>query len=501
MNLLMQACGITAPLRLDVQQPGASHTQRMAFDLPFVLIGRDPRSDLYCPHREVSRRHAYLQVIKGHVFCVDLGSRIGTYIDDHCQRRGWVEPGQTIRVGPYHFRVLTTDGGRGPAGSDEHREAPPQPVDPDSGIDAPPRTIPMPPPLVLELSHRSIRPSVCRIRGELALIGSSADCKVRLIDPSVSNHHASLLRTEHGTFVIDLLGHGGVRVNGANVRYARIYEGDELAIGHSLIRIRGENARDAEHEPRALAVPRERSASARALAPSNWGRADGRPPVVVPAPPALWKSKPGEPAQAWSITTDLDHLSGPADNVAQVLPSELSPELVQPFMAQMVDHFGQLQRNMLEQFQSSLFMMFQMFADLRQDQAKMVREELDQIRALGEELERLRAETVADRNAQARLASNAEPAPAPRPEPAPASNNFQPVEPRTTRPEPARKPLSPAYDTDNANEGTAAATVPAADQDVHLWLNQRIASIQEEQQTRWQRIISMMPGIQTKPSI
>ena len=54
----------------------------------------------------------------------------------------------------------------------------------------------------------------------MAVLGSSARCKVRLYDPNVSKHHCALLRTPSGLWVIDLLGRDGITVNGESVRFA-----------------------------------------------------------------------------------------------------------------------------------------------------------------------------------------------------------------------------------------------------------------------------------------
>ncbi len=109
MNLFSKACGATGPLQFDVECQGSPHVESLTYDMPFVLIGRDPRTDLTLNHRELSRRHVYLQMVSGHLFYVDLGSRIGTYLGDHCQRSSWVARGQALRVGPYRVRLVGGD--------------------------------------------------------------------------------------------------------------------------------------------------------------------------------------------------------------------------------------------------------------------------------------------------------------------------------------------------------------------------------------------------------
>src|SRR5262249_4054389 len=160
--------------------------ERLTFDMPFVLIGRDPRNDLHLLHRDVSRRHAYFQMVAGQLHFVDLGSRIGTYAGDKFQRSGLVERPQTLRIGPYPFHLVACAVGAA---------APVEPADEGGVGPLQPRKASRLPDLTLELAHRAIKSSLCPVDCELAVVGSSADCQVRLLDPSVSNYHCSLIRT------------------------------------------------------------------------------------------------------------------------------------------------------------------------------------------------------------------------------------------------------------------------------------------------------------------
>jgi len=101
-ELFLEACGATGPLHLGVEdssRPGGP--LRRVLHQPFVVIGRDPTTDLLLASRRVSRRHAYLQLVGGRLFCVDLGSRTGTEWDDGSFDSGWLESTRFIRVGPY----------------------------------------------------------------------------------------------------------------------------------------------------------------------------------------------------------------------------------------------------------------------------------------------------------------------------------------------------------------------------------------------------------------
>src|SRR5207253_2445685 len=68
---------------------------------PFALIGRDPTADLSLDHPRVDGRHAYLQMIEGGVYCVDLGSQTGTRWEGGTARSGWVDSPHGIGIGPY----------------------------------------------------------------------------------------------------------------------------------------------------------------------------------------------------------------------------------------------------------------------------------------------------------------------------------------------------------------------------------------------------------------
>jgi hypothetical protein len=71
------ACGATGPLRVSVEAPGRQPLHRV-FSRPFLLLGRSDHADLRLSDPAVSRQHAYLQLVEGRAFCVDLHSRTGT---------------------------------------------------------------------------------------------------------------------------------------------------------------------------------------------------------------------------------------------------------------------------------------------------------------------------------------------------------------------------------------------------------------------------------------
>lgn len=329
MGSFLGACGATGPLHWVVERPGSAEVDRLAFDQPFLLVGRDPAADLCLRHPDVSDRHAYLQMVGGRLFCLDLGSRTGLYLDGLCRRTGWVDPQAVIRIGPYRLRL---DGGDG-----DTREK--DPVETS---------------LSLELSHRSIRSSPCPVAGEMVLIGSAADCQARLLDSNVSSYHCGLLPTAQGTWVVDLLGRGGLSINGAAARLGRVYEGDVLRVGDSTVRLRPRGEEEARREP------------------ASGPFALGTPAAPVPArmPPV-----------------DLG-------SVLAGLPPEKA-ELAQTLLVPLVNQFGLMQQHLLDRLQQAERERFQALAALQQEQFGAIRDELDQLRELRQELDELRGELQA----------------------------------------------------------------------------------------------------------
>jgi hypothetical protein len=232
------------------------------------------------------------------------------------------------------------------------------------------------------------------------------------------------------------------------------------------------------------------------------------------------------------------------------LPAELS-ESIATIIAQ---QFAQFQRQMFDQFQQAMMVMFQTFSVLHRDQMDVVRQELDRVQELTKELHALQAElakqsatkkeaepTVADvqeataapltdpvhsfdpenwneaflkaaQKVMAATADKPETAPMAACQPSPvmdapsfddananveeplvtvlfAEENKEEVEPALKEaPVPEFSSPSPAY------EEHVDRTPAQAAADIHALLCQKIAALQAERQSRWQRIISFLAG-------
>src|SRR5208282_6418572 len=153
-------------------------------DCPFATIGRDPRSDVVLHGAEVSRFHAFFQVVEGRIFCIDLNSRTQLRWEGETEQRahGWLDPGNTVWIGPHGIRQAGTDLSGNQATqslnplafcasdiTDAHQI-------PRAGLDLP-----------IRIGEGD---QLWRMESRLALVGRSESCQIMLRDASVSRFHA-----------------------------------------------------------------------------------------------------------------------------------------------------------------------------------------------------------------------------------------------------------------------------------------------------------------------
>jgi predicted component of type VI protein secretion system len=475
-----EACGAVEDIRLGVTHVSRQEGGSRAFPLPYVVIGRHNEADLVLDDPRVSLRHGYLQMVDGRLWCVDLESRTGTSWEQGYGRSGWLESSRGILIGPFLIRPTASSRGVGAVVG--------RPQDPAATL---PPERDLLPAITLEFANATKKDATWKLNRALTLVGRSSACKVRLIGSSVSKFHCSLLRTPLGLWVIDLLGAGGIAVNGKQLRWSPLNDGDRLQVGSFTIQVRFDD------KPRLFRPTPLASPTAPALANSRPAQ----------HPPAL----SGAPTAGEAVVESIDYAKPPdlPPLQALVLPagSEPSSANLLPLMSQ----FAQMQQHMLEQFQHATLGMVQMFSDLHRDQVRVLREELIRLHQLTSELTVLRAE----------LAKH----PAP-PSPQPASP------PGLARVNVVRSPASKTSDVDTDEVVTAPGNVPSmpaatqepvaasasrggsapspqaatdastrtegqvADADIHGWLQKRFETLQQERQTSWQKIVNLLLGKQ-----
>jgi hypothetical protein len=373
----------------------------------------------------------------------------------------------------------------------------------------------------------------------MSLIGSASGCKFRLTDASVSRFHGSLLRTAAGLWIIDLLGHRGITVNEVPVRFSQLADQDVLRIGRYQIRLQCRPSREASGnglsvpaQPKLLAPPVRQGRALKGLMFPDW-------PAAIPP---LEHAKGVEigvrvSAEIKSVTT--------SPSKAELVPSTAAfpgampqSESVQAMLVPLVNQFGLLQQQMFDQFQQAMAMMFQMFGTMHRDQMDVIRTELDQIRGLTEEFHALKTELAdrmqaqdqtpplepfggldpsavvspgtSTRESAGERSSDQEP---PRvnaqstirsPWTMPGVTEQVPVPtlqdssgPPLSNPLAAENPSDGLPESDSAFQPKSSAAIPPIepDRDSIVWLHQRILTLQRERETRWQKILKLLPGM------
>jgi pSer/pThr/pTyr-binding forkhead associated (FHA) protein len=501
MKSFLTACGLTDSLQVVVESQSAAEGELRLLHQPFAVIGRDPRADVVLDHTQVSRRHVYLQVVDSRAFWVDLDSRTGTRGDGQSQKSGWLEGGQTLCVGPYVIRRFVGD-------SQTNNEPTQAKLPRDVPLVALAQNhVPLAE-VALDFLNGPSQSMAWPVRRMMSLIGSASGCKFRLTDASVSRFHGSLLRTSAGLWIVDLLGQGGITVNKVPVHFSHLADGDVLRIGRYQIRVRcrplcrGSDNGLADHaraKPVARPPGRERVSSGFMF--PDWGAATAqfKPKTevanVTPQFPLA--------IQAVSSSPRVEFMASEPAFPLKLAPSELTESMLVP----LANQFGLMQQQMFDQFQQAMAMMVQMFGTMHRDQMEVIRAELDQLHDLTEEFHALKNELANRMQEQGKTAASG---------PAIASVGLDrsavtepnasvgaPASERLSKMPPLSKPLAAQPRSEAFREPdprlqarTNVASPPAdAERGSIVWLHQRILTLQRERESRWQKILKLLPGM------
>jgi pSer/pThr/pTyr-binding forkhead associated (FHA) protein len=484
MESFLKACGATGPLFLQVEGRTSDEAQRKILDQPFALIGRDHRADLSLAGEQVSRRHAYLQIIGGTAFCVDLESRTGTHWDGQSRNFGWVYHDQVMRVGKHRVRLVN------PA-SDGELEVlkSANPFNPAN------QEIAVFPSAALDIRNGSADSILWPLNRPLVLVGSSLECKIRLHGAGISRIHCSLVSTPRGVWAVDLRSPSGIFVNDKRVRFARLVNGDLLRIGSFSLRFCRKALAGKDHPVEVVQVEQ------------------GAHP-------------PGD-----STRKTTRHVAKEREAGALVPASAQNEGALAPALQQ----FAQMQNQMFDQFQQGMMMMFQMFSALQKEHMDFVRDEMSRIEEVSREMQEVQREmmkyatgaapvvippsgaSIPTRAEEPRRYTGRAPATPSSPmrtESVHADGNGKETRPAPPRPQ-TKKPLDdsnpnlpasekhplenpapeksapqkPTPETPDRAPATSPPPPDAPPADIHAWLCERMANLQEERQTRWQKIL------------
>jgi pSer/pThr/pTyr-binding forkhead associated (FHA) protein len=476
-----EACGATGPLDLRVDLAEGGVLAEGTVPMPLSLIGRDDACDVTLTDSDVNPRHAWLQVIAGRVFALDLGSRTGLGWPGGSTGSGWLDVGIPMRVGPFNVRL------RSPVA--QRPLAFPLAYNP---LVSDPNLSRLRPTVALEFRNGKRAKDRWTLNRLVTPIGRAPDCKIRLTADDIAGYHCGLVLTPDGLWVVDLSGRGVV-VNGERMRVSPLRHGAELWIGRFLIGVQypavsatPANGRTGLLTPptplpglSASASPRPRTSviqntpedevdlGAAPIHDSNsglpsshimadafrlWGTTGGpvSNPILVSGSGAIAPA-----GQEASTESSSGRMAAPHASPSEAVP--VSDDAIGLMLRQL----GEIHGQMLAQFQQSLVLMVQLFGTIRRDQYPAMQRELARIQELNTELAQFQAE-VARRAAEA----------------APAG---------TRTPPPRVVPVShPAHiDQSSARPGdTDGSTLQA-------WVLDRINALQQERQSRWQALVGM----------
>ncbi|VTR95676.1 fha domain-containing protein : FHA domain-containing protein OS=Singulisphaera acidiphila (strain ATCC BAA-1392 / DSM 18658 / VKM B-2454 / MOB10) GN=Sinac_5475 PE=4 SV=1: FHA: FHA [Gemmata massiliana] len=187
----------------------------------YALLGRAPRAGVRLDDPSVSQCHAYLQLVDGVPYCIDLGSRTGVLWDDGGQGRGWIHPGQTVRIGMFDVQITATGE---LSGESEWRE-------PGFNPDAVPLA-------TLDVHAPGGPNGRFALDQPVTLIGRHPNCNLRFLDEAVAYFQCAIVKTREGIWCVDLLSRGGTVLNGRPTRVTSLRDGDLIELGKISLLLR-----------------------------------------------------------------------------------------------------------------------------------------------------------------------------------------------------------------------------------------------------------------------
>jgi predicted component of type VI protein secretion system len=335
-RLFLEACGATGPLRFEWADPTTAEVCSRDIEKAAFVVGHDPAADLVLDDPSVGPYHAFLQVVEGRLFAVDLGSTHGLRWGEIPRAAGWLNRGQPLRIGRYTIRLV--------AGDREGGKSIVQPA-PTSYRYVSRLNLPG---VFLELrvaaegkDDRYQRDVLDRV---LVLAGSSERCRLRVTGRNVAKFIYTLIRTAEGLWMTNIFPTEGATVNGVFCRFARLEDDDVVQLGNSKVRVL---YNDPAQTPIVRAPDGQAAAS---LGPASQPRAIGGMAIPV---------------------------------------DESSPEiLLPPLLEQAGSELG-LQSS---PFGQALVLMVRLLGDVHRDHLTLVRDELAEIRRLSRDMEKLRGE-------------------------------------------------------------------------------------------------------------
>jgi hypothetical protein len=455
-----EACGGMQPISLVAHRWDApAAADRHLFRKPFCIIGRSKACDLVVSDPKAFYRHIYLQLIAGRWFFVNLALISKSTTERGQPKSGWFEIDRQLQVGPHMIKRVPT--GEETIGTRQIALANAGPSDdlPFFNLE------------ILNRAHVTQEPPSIQFCAPITLIGASPGCDLFLNDHSVSKVHASLVLTPGGLWVVDLLGRGGVLVDGNRRLWAQVYDGAVLQIGRFRLRVRLDSSRmmTTTHLEDRLST--------------------GYGPLLAPG--ALSVSSLSEGAML-TLVGQLVEMQNQFFEQSR---------LQMQWMAEMMAHVGRAQQ---ESARRDLARIEEITGELREIRTQLAEGATRPSPVSnGDRNDHLDRSELSEDNVQAGQANLSSMKTAPNPEVGPGPETVP-----ETRSERVKEPVSsPAAGLPGTAPGDGSRPVPravanaknapppsASSEDTHAWLTQRMASLSQEHTSVWRRLMNTLAG-------
>ena len=212
---------MTDELILDLFNDDNGEPNSIRIGNSYVFVGRDPRADIVLNNPEMLSRVFYCQLIEGCLFGIALVTGVVKHIDGRDWESGWIRETDIFQVEGQRFRLRIASESK-PAHTSTN------PIQPDilSTIE-----------YQLEIVHSKSGRRFDSYQ-KLLLIGRLQPSNLRVNHSDLSFCHAAILQNQGTYHVIDLMSRLGTFVNGKQITFQELHEGDEIKLGSVSIRFR-----------------------------------------------------------------------------------------------------------------------------------------------------------------------------------------------------------------------------------------------------------------------
>jgi len=225
-----------------------------------ITIGRDSSNVIVLTDKDVSRKHAEIQIKSKGPFIKDLGSTNGTFVNnERISGERLLQIGDLISMGSNIFILKQVAVGAGDYQTDSISQDDLQKIHikGTAAHEEPGKPLSVLDENTLQLKTSQLRDAALDKKVDVAryprihwidqdkcyllaspefLIGRGPECHLRLSDPTVSLLHAAIKTTTDGIFIEDNKSDNGTYVNGQRISSVKLNDNAEIHIGKAMMK-------------------------------------------------------------------------------------------------------------------------------------------------------------------------------------------------------------------------------------------------------------------------